>query len=131
MKQLSSNNSSVFAFGTRPRAVSSSQPFEGLGNQRMVATVTSIESSCWWSMAGKKSMPRECGDAGSIPDAEELRAIFQSSLPFPPSLELNFHSTLRYLLGHPGSMVRPRLVYQIAAAYGIAHKTALELAIAL
>lgn len=97
----------------------------------MVTTVISIESSCRWNMAGKQLTPHSRDDWGNIPDMDVLRAAFQSYMPFPPSLELNFHSVLRHLLGHPGSMVRPRLVYQIATAYGIKHETALDLAVAL
>lgn len=67
----------------------------------------------------------------SEPDAPEMRDAFQRALPLPEDLDSGFKSALKHLLRHPGSMVRPRLVAQIAAAYGIKPGSAVNLAVAL
>jgi len=64
-------------------------------------------------------------------ESAELKAAFRGLLALPPYIEQNFRSTMLYLLDHPGNMVRPRLVYQIASAYGIQRQIALELGMAL
>lgn len=61
----------------------------------------------------------------------QLQAAFQSYLPVPFNLEPTLNGALRYLLDHPGSMVRPRLVYRIATTYGVDKLTAIDLAVAL
>ena len=68
-------------------------------------------------------------DADSV--TAQLQAAFQSYLPVPFNLESTLHGALHYLLDHPGSMVRPRLVHRIATAYGIDKVTAIDLAVAL
>lgn len=65
------------------------------------------------------------------PGPAELTAAFRDALPLPAHLEPGFESALRHLLQHPGSMVRPRIVYQVAAAYGMDHGSAMDLAVAL
>ncbi len=67
----------------------------------------------------------------SEPGALEMEQAFQSALPLPVDLEPGFGAALRHLLRHPGSMVRPRLVSQVAAAYGVESNVASDLAIAL
>ena len=56
---------------------------------------------------------------------------FAASLPLPAALEPNLESALRYVLENPGSLVRPRLVFQMATAYGMDTPNAERLAIAL
>lgn len=56
---------------------------------------------------------------------------FSTSLPLPTVLEPNFQDSLRYVLGNPGTLVRPKLVYQMALAYGLDRESAEQLAIAL
>ena len=65
------------------------------------------------------------------PGALEMERSFQRALPLPDDLEPAFGAALRHLLRHPGSMVRPRLVSQVAAAYRIEEGVANDLAIAL
>lgn len=65
------------------------------------------------------------------PAPTELEAAFRDALPVPAHLERSFESALQHLLHHPGSMVRPRIVYQMAAAYGMGHNSAMDLAVAL
>lgn len=64
-------------------------------------------------------------------DTSSLADAFNSSLPLPAALEPNFGEALRYVLGNPGSLVRPRLVFQMATAYGLAPANAQRLAVAL
>ena len=67
-------------------------------------------------------------------DALETRSFadaFSDSLPLPPALDPNFEESLRHVLDNPGSLVRPRLVYQVAMAYGLDPAHAQDLAIAL
>lgn len=61
----------------------------------------------------------------------ELEEQFRTSLQLPADLEPGFRSALQHLLRHPGSLVRPRMVYRIATAFGLGTGTALDLAIAL
>jgi geranylgeranyl pyrophosphate synthase len=56
---------------------------------------------------------------------------FSSGLPLPATLDPNFEDALRHVLSNPGSMIRPRLVFQMATAYGLETAAAQELAIAL
>jgi geranylgeranyl diphosphate synthase type II len=67
-------------------------------------------------------------------DALETKSFaeaFGASLPLPSSLDPNFEEALRHVLDNPGSLVRPRLVYQVAMAYGLDPAHAQDLAIAL
>ena len=64
-------------------------------------------------------------------DTSFLAEAFSSSLPLPALVDPNFEDALRHVLDNPGSLVRPRLVYQMATAYGLNPAHAQELAIAL
>lgn len=64
-------------------------------------------------------------------DTSFLGRAFSTSLPLPSALEPNFQDSLRYVLDNPGTLVRPKLVYQMALAYGLDREAAQELAIAL
>ena len=64
-------------------------------------------------------------------DTSFLGEAFSSSLPVPAYLDPNFEDALRHVLENPGSLVRPRLVFQMAAAYGLDPAHAQELAVAL
>jgi geranylgeranyl diphosphate synthase type II len=94
----------------------------------MATTVTSIDNSRAW--LGQATRTRTRG-AMTQQSTIELEAAFRSSLALPDSLEPSFDAVLRHLLDHPGSMVRPRLVHQIALTYGLESEDAVELAIAL
>jgi geranylgeranyl pyrophosphate synthase len=56
---------------------------------------------------------------------------FRTSLPLPASLDPHFEEALRHVLDNPGSLVRPRMVFQVATAYGLDAIPARDLAIAL
>jgi geranylgeranyl pyrophosphate synthase len=56
---------------------------------------------------------------------------FSASLPLPATLDPHFEEALRHVLDNPGSLVRPRLVFQMATAYGLESERARDLAIAL
>lgn len=60
-----------------------------------------------------------------------LAGAFKASLPLPQALEPNFEDSLRYVLDNPGSLVRSKLVYQMATAYGMQPDPARELATAI
>ena len=64
-------------------------------------------------------------------DTSFLAEAFSNSLSFPSALEPNFRQALRHVLDNPGSLVRPRLVFQMATAYGLNPVHARELAVAL
>ncbi len=70
------------------------------------------------------------------PDLNELNTValeeaFRSTLPLPARIDPGFEEALRHVLDNPGSMVRPRMVVRVAAAYGLATEHAYNLAIAL
>ncbi len=65
------------------------------------------------------------------PDSNYLTESFRASLPLPASLDPHFEEALRHVLDHPGSLVRPRLVFEMATAYGLTNAAAQDLAIAL
>lgn len=56
---------------------------------------------------------------------------FKNFLPLPLALDQPFEEALRYVLDNPGSLVRPRMVFQVATAYGLEEAPARDLAIAL
>jgi geranylgeranyl pyrophosphate synthase len=56
---------------------------------------------------------------------------FSSGLVLPRTLDPNFEDALRHVLSNPGSLVRPRLVFQMTTAYGLEATHAQDLAIAL
>jgi len=56
---------------------------------------------------------------------------FKTFLPLPMALDPPFEEALRHLLDNPGSLVRPRMVFQVAAAYDLDEAPAKNLAIAL
>ena len=64
-------------------------------------------------------------------DTSFLAEAFSSSLPIPALLDPNFEDALRHVLDNPGSLVRPRLVFQMGTAYGLKPAHAQELAVAL
>lgn len=64
-------------------------------------------------------------------DANFFAEAFSTSLSLPAVLDPEFESALRHVLDNPGSLVRPRLVFQMATAYGIDADSARQLAIAL
>ena len=63
--------------------------------------------------------------------ASDMGDAFQRGLPLPADLNPALSSALRHLLQHPGGMVRPKLVTQVAAAYGIEAEHARDLAVGL
>ena len=60
-----------------------------------------------------------------------LKESFRSSLPLPTVLDPGFQEALRHVLSTPGSMVRPRMVLRLGAAYDLDPESADNLAIAL
>jgi geranylgeranyl diphosphate synthase type II len=64
-------------------------------------------------------------------DTNPFADAFSASLPLPPALDPHFEEALRHVLDNPGSLVRPRMVFQMALAYGLDAAPAQDLAIAL
>lgn len=56
---------------------------------------------------------------------------FTTCLPLPAALDPHLEEALRHVLDNPGSLVRPRMVFQVATAYGLESAPAKDLAIAL
>ena len=67
----------------------------------------------------------------NVSTVESLRADYRRYLPLPAHLESNLGSALRQVLDTPGSLVRPQLVLEIAAAYGLKKEASKDLAMAL
>lgn len=64
-------------------------------------------------------------------DTPQLADAFRTYLPLPATLDAPFEEALRHVLDNPGSLVRPRMVFQVATAYGLDAAAATDLAIAL
>ena len=52
-------------------------------------------------------------------------------LPLPATVDPHFEEAIRHVLDNPGSLVRPRIVFQMATAYSLDSSAANDLAIAL
>lgn len=61
----------------------------------------------------------------------QFAEAFGACLPLPATLDPHFEEALRHVLDNPGSLVRPRMVFQMAIAYGLDAAHAKDLAIAL
>lgn len=57
--------------------------------------------------------------------------VFRTSLPLPVTLDPQLEEAIRHVLDNPGSLIRPRMVFQVATAYGLDAEPARDLAIAL
>ena len=64
-------------------------------------------------------------------ESNPFAECFSSSLALPAILDPDFADALRHVLDNPGSLVRPRLVFQMATAYGMGRSQAQDLAVAL
>ena len=67
----------------------------------------------------------------STSHATPFADAFKTFLPLPTALDPPFEEALRHVLDNPGSLVRPRMVFQVATAYGLDEAAARDLAIAL
>ena len=57
--------------------------------------------------------------------------FLSAGLELPKTLDPGFEDAIRHVLSNPGSLVRPRLVYQMSTAYGMEGTLAQDLAVAL
>jgi geranylgeranyl pyrophosphate synthase len=64
-------------------------------------------------------------------DTKSFPEIVRTGLPLPPTLDPHLEEALRHVLDNPGSLVRPRLVFQVGTAYGLDEASSKHLAIAL
>jgi len=60
-----------------------------------------------------------------------LADAFSKGIHLPPTIDPHLEEALRHVLDHPGSLIRPRMVYLVATAYGLEAAPAQDLAIAL
>lgn len=67
----------------------------------------------------------------STSHATPFADAFKTFLPLPTALDPHLEEALRHVLDNPGSLVRPRMVFQVATAYGLDEAAAKDLAIAL
>jgi geranylgeranyl diphosphate synthase type II len=93
----------------------------------MASCDTSIDSKNWRAPASGGFLLKGMQEYS----APEMERVFQRALPLPADLDPVLSSALKHLLHHPGSLVRPKLVTQVAAAYGIEAGLANDLAIGL
>jgi len=63
--------------------------------------------------------------------AINLGKEFSTNLPLPEKLDPHLEEAIRHVLSTPGNLVRPKLVLQMASAFGLAESAARDLAIAL
>ena len=64
-------------------------------------------------------------------ETRPFAAAFRSSLPLPAELEPHLEEALCHVLAHPGTLVRPRIVFEMALAYGLDTAPAQDLAVSL
>lgn len=67
----------------------------------------------------------------STENQTEFAESFMTFLPLPAALDPSFEEALRHVLDNPGSLVRPRMVFQSATAFGLDAEASNDLAIAL
>ena len=60
-----------------------------------------------------------------------LADAFSTGIHLPSTIDPYLEEALRHVLDHPGSLIRPRMVYLVATAYGLEAAPARDLAIAL
>jgi geranylgeranyl diphosphate synthase type II len=64
-------------------------------------------------------------------DPKPFADTFARSLLLPAKLEPHLEEALRHVLSHPGTLVRPRIVFEMALGYGLEAAHAQDLAVAL
>jgi geranylgeranyl diphosphate synthase, type II len=92
-----------------------------------MARGTAVDIRDWSDSIHQELIPAGRQDATKT----RLLAAFGERLYISPHVEPTLAESLRYLLAHAGSMVRPRIVYRLAEAYGIEEEPATDLAVAL
>ena len=64
-------------------------------------------------------------------NAMHLAVAFSTGIHLPPTIDTHLEEALRHVLDHPGSLIRPRMVYLVATTYGLEEAPARDLAVAL
>lgn len=64
-------------------------------------------------------------------ETKSFAEAFSAGLPLHRKLDPHFEEALRHVLDNPGSLIRPRMVFQVASAYGLHASAGKDLAIAL
>lgn len=75
--------------------------------------------------------PSQPTKAGCQEHREEMRRLFKSQLPLPKQGEPRLVEAVRYVLEHPGSLVRAALCYRVSRIYRLEESVAAGLAIAV
>lgn len=127
MNELSLNRTVFDAFQTSARSVLSTRKQTRFRKRPMIVCDTPIYISQELDVENEK----QSVSASPEPAIRELQEAFRAGLTLPHSLEPRLHAALTHVLENPGSMVRPRLVYQTATAFGMGRQPALDLGIAL
>ena len=70
-------------------------------------------------------------ESGSAFDSASLGEAFAAHLTLPAQLEPHLEEALRHVLDNPGSLVRPRIVFQMSTAFELSNAHSKDLAIAL
>jgi geranylgeranyl pyrophosphate synthase len=86
---------------------------------------TSNEIECWMNKVKRQFLERD-----ELRTAE-LEFEFKQAMRLPQDIEPHLEAALRHVLGHAGSMVRMRVVHQVATAYGMEPRAAIDLGAAL
>ena len=81
------------------------------------------EQEAWPSVAAQRGR--------GVVNAPPLADAFAKSLPLPPEISPGLRGALQHILDHPGSLVRPRMVFQTGLAFGLTQDAAHSLAVAL
>jgi geranylgeranyl diphosphate synthase type II len=64
-------------------------------------------------------------------ETKTFAAMINSGLLLPATVDPHIEEAIRHVLDNPGSLVRPRMVFQVATAYGLEAAAAKDLSIAL
>lgn len=127
MNELSSNTGRVVAFGKTAGAVLPLRPQMRTRRRFTAVSETSIATATGLGRIRAIAKPEQVRN----PAPDPFVLAFQGAMALPAALDPTLEAALRHLLRHVGSMVRPRLVYEIATAYGIDAETSMCLAVAL
>jgi geranylgeranyl pyrophosphate synthase len=60
-----------------------------------------------------------------------FKDAYAAYLPMPTQLDPHLQGALHHVLKNPGNLIRPQIVFQMAAAYGMSEDSGMELGIAL
>ncbi len=80
---------------------------------------------------GETDIREPAAEHVNSPSTRPFAEAFSAGLPLPGTIDPHFEEALRHVLDNPGSLVRPRIVFQVATAFGLDSAHAKDLAVAL